>query len=203
MLADQVFKKLLKEYEFETVLDIGYGDAEQTKGFLAAGKKVTAIDYNPRTEVEGVEIIIGDFMNHRQFSLDTQYDCVWASHVLEHQMNPQKFLQRVSKVAAVGGIIAITVPPMKHQIVGGHLTWWNAGKLLYTLVLSGVDCSGCSIKSYGYNISIILKNTPIQDFDWSVLKYNKHDLKILEPYFPFKINKNAPFFDGDIKELNW
>ena len=201
MLADQAFRKLLKDYKFKTVLDIGYGDAEQTKEFVKAGKIVTAVDYNPRTEVKGVNTIVGDFMNHRQFPIEETYDCVWCSHVLEHQMNPKTFLTRIGRVAAEGGVIAITVPPMKHQIVGGHLTWWNAGKLLYTLVLSGFDCSGCSIKQYGYNISIILRNNQIQNFDWSTLKYNKHDLKKLEPYFPFKLKGH--FFNGDIKKLNW
>jgi len=200
MLADQAFKKLIKEYKFKTVLDIGYGDGDHSRAFLRAGKTVTAIDYNPRREIDAddIEIINVDF---NDFFGESKFDCIWCSHVLEHQFNPRKFLSKIAENVKVDGLVAITVPPMKHQIVGGHVTWWNAGKLLYMLILSGFDCSKARIKEYGYNISIIFKYKPIEDFDWNSLKFNKHDLKKLQPFFPITLNKL--FFDGNIKELNW
>lgn len=200
MLADQALYKILEDYSFKTVLDIGYGEGNQSKLFVDAGKKVTAIDYNPRNSVKGVTMIHADFMDSNLLHIKP-FDCIWASHVLEHQFDPRAFLKQIGYFVKKGGIIAITVPPMKHEIVGGHLTWWNAGKLIYTLILSGFDCSHVSIKTYGYNISIILKNVPIVNFDYLDLNYNKHDLKKLEKFFPFPINGFR--FNGNIKELNW
>ena len=159
MLAETALLKLLNNYKFETVLDVGFGDGEQAKKFAEHGKIVTAIDYNPRKpRIENVKIINVDFVSH----VETfgKYDCVWCSHVLEHQFDPRQFLSKIHHVIESDGIIAITVPPMKHQIVGGHISWWNAGKLLYTLVLAGFDCSEAKIKSYGYNISVIMRYKP-------------------------------------------
>jgi len=199
MLADQTLEKLIKDYKFDRVLDIGFGDGEHSKAFAKAGKKVTALDYNPRTEnIPNVEIITTDFMN---FHYIPKFPCIWCSHVLEHQPNPIEFLERIQRFCWEGGIVAITVPPMKHEIVGGHLTWWNAGKLLYTMILAGFDCSKASVSTYGYNVSVIVKNKPIEGFDWGSLNYNKHDIKKLEQFFPMKINGLS--FNGQIKEINW
>lgn len=201
MLADQAFKKLLKDYKFKTVLDIGYGDGKHSRGFLKAGKKVVAVDYNPRNQIDAdeIEIINADFLHFMH--KDSPFDCIWCSHVLEHQSDARQFLSKIAQNVKEDGVVAITVPPMKHDIVGGHLSWWNAGKLFYTLVLSGFDCSDARIKVYGYNISIILRYKPIKNFDWNILKYNKHDLKKLEKFFPIKLK--GLFFNGNIKELNW
>ena len=201
MLADQAFKKLLKDYKFKTVLDVGYGEGNHAKKFLEAGKKVTAVDYNPNCNIDadGIDIINIDFNN--SFIGDAPFDCIWCSHVLEHQFDPRKFLSKIAENVKEGGIVAITVPPVKNQIVGGHLSWWNAGKLLYMLILSGFDCSDAKIKAYGYNISIIFVYKPIKKFNWGSLRYNKHDLRKLKAFFPFPMKEL--FFDGNIKELNW
>ena len=75
----------------------------------------------------------------------------------EHQVNPNLFLKKIFNDLKEGGVLAITVPPLKHEIVGGHVTLWNAGLTMYQLVLAGFNCKNISIKSYGYNISVVLK----------------------------------------------
>ena len=85
---------------------MGCGEGFQSKFFLEKGKKVTAIDYGKsgRTSQcekhENFELIISDF-NTYQF--DKQFDCVWAAHVLEHQLNPQGFLERLLSLVREGG----------------------------------------------------------------------------------------------------
>ena len=79
-----------------------------------------------------------------------------------------------------------------------HLTNWNAGLLLYNLIINGVDCSDCSILSYGYNISIIVKNKKRGTVE---LTYDNGDIKKLMQYFPSCINSEP--FDGRIEEWNW
>lgn len=200
MLAEIALLKLLQEYDFKTVLDVGFGDGLQAKKFAEHGKNVTAIDYNPRvSRIENVNIINVDFISH--IKTIGKFDCVWCSHVLEHQFDPRQFLSKIHQIIKPNGVIAITVPPMKHQIVGGHVSWWNAGKLLYMLILAGFDCSDARIKTYGYNISLIMNYKPIVDFNWAELKYNKDDLIKLKDYFPIDIKGYE--FDGNIKELNW
>ena len=90
-----------------------------------------------------------------------------------------------------------SVPPLKHQIVGGHVSLWNAGLLLYRLILAGFDCSNAAVKSYGYNISVVVRRRNIQ---LPKLIRDSGDIAQLSAYFPKPVNHG---FDGRIDELNW
>tara|TARA_R110000751_G_scaffold291454_1_gene398440 strand:+ start:19 stop:633 length:615 start_codon:yes stop_codon:yes gene_type:complete len=204
MLSDIAIKKLLKDYSFNTVLDVGSGKGEHSDIFSDNNKKVTAVDIgnseyfrSRKTGFDNIELITADFNGHNFGSL--QFDCVWASHILEHQRNVGLFLEKVISLTKEGGIICITIPPMKSQIVGGHLTLWNGGLLLYNLVLCGLDCSEASILCYGYNISIILKKKRI-DIP-NNLSYDIGDIEKMKRFFPN--NYDYQGFDGNIQKINW
>jgi len=97
------------------------------------------------------------------------------------------------------GLIAITVPPAKSQIVGGHLSIWNPGLLIYNMILSGLDCSEASVKKYGYNISVIVKKRSIKV---PPLLYDYGDIQRLTEYFPYPYNYHG--FDGNsLLNHNW
>lgn len=172
----------LRHFRYESVLDIGAGSGEHTQAFREQGKQVTAIDWSQ-----------GEDFN--TMPLDP-VDCVWASHVLEHQLNVQAFLEKCVHLSQK--VIAITVPPLKSMIVGGHVSLWNAGLLLYRLVLAGNDCSAARVKTYGYNCSVIVPKSPIQ---LPPLNYDAGDLDTLAPYFPVPITRDR--FPGDIAEWSW
>lgn len=186
MNAEESLKKILT-YEFKTVLDIGSGTGEHAEIFKTAGKEVITISLEPPAD------IVGDFMTHHV----PDVDCIWASHVLEHQVNPGTFLRRCYSVLNDNGVLAVTVPPLKNEIVGGHVTLWNAGLLLYQLILAGFDCSKAKVKTYGYNISVIVQKTPLT---LPKLRMDYGDIEVLKDYFPFDAEHG---FDGNIQELNW
>lgn len=194
-IPDDIFgscaiKKLLADYSFTTVLDIGCGSGAHTRIFRKHNKMVTPVDIKPG--VEGA--VVGDYAKH-DFP---QHDCVWCCHVLEHQLNVNAFLKKIHTELKEGGVLAVTVPPLKHEIVGGHVTLWNAGLLMYNLVLAGFDCSNIAIKKYDYNISVILrKSTVVIPPD---LNYDNGDLEKLSAFFPDFVYQA---FDGDIQEYNW
>lgn len=193
-------QKLIDDYDFRTVLDVGSGEGLHSKIFLNLGKDVTAIDYGKSVYAEKMvednrlNIIKGDF-NHYDFG--RKFDCVWASHVLEHQTNPNDFLVRVRKLVKDGGVVAITVPPFKHEIVGGHVTLWNPGLLMYQMVLAGIDCSQAAVLQYGYNISVI---TGAKSIELPELVYDKGDVDRLARFFP---EGTSEPFDGNILKHNW
>lgn len=196
LLADDALHKLIADYEFDTVLDIGCGDGLHSDFFKSAGKSVTGIDYRPRRQ----GVIAANYMQH---TFDQPFDCVWASHVLEHQPNVQAFLHKIYQDLKLGGILAITVPPLKHEIVGGHLTLWNAGLLLYNLVVAGFDCREASCKQYAYNISVITPKIaailPSEN-----MRFAGGDIELLAAFFPGNSAvKWQQGFRGDIGELNW
>jgi SAM-dependent methyltransferase len=196
--AGAAIQALLDCYDFTTVLDIGCGSGEHTQLFLAHGKDVTAIDYGASVYFErkppGLQVVLGDF---NTLELGKTYDCVWASHVLEHQPDVHRFLRKVHSASRDGGIVAITVPPLKHQIVGGHLSLWNAGLLLYHMVFAGFDCRQASILRYGYNISLIVKK---ESFAVPPLVFDKGDIDRLSQWLPPGCREG---FNGDIARLNW
>lgn len=182
-------EKVIESYGFSTLLDVGCGDGTHSSFFKKHNKIVTSTDYQSNYE----HCILGDY-NFLNFA---QHDCVWVSHVLEHQPNANNFLKKVRKDTKIDGIVCVTVPPLKHNIVGGHVSLWNAGLLLYHLVLAGFDCKNCSIKKHKYNISII---ATASNFEIPKLNYDTGDITKLKPWLPKFCEEG---FDGDLDEWNW
>lgn len=192
--------KLIKDYDFKNVLDVGSGSGEHAAILHKHNKDVTALDFGVSLYAnEGIDEsswtkITGNFYD---FEFPEKFDCIWASHVLEHQSDPGVFIRRCRELVKEDGYIAITVPPLKHIIVGGHLTLWNAGLLLYQLVFNGIDCKDAAILTYDYNITIIVQNKARAEMH---LDWDYGDIKRLKPYFPDFIDEP---FEGQINRWNW
>mgnify|MGYP003656675492 CR=1 FL=1 len=167
--AIQCLVRLIRDYEFNNVLDIGTGFKRHATIFEKFGKKVITCDFGKQYDPD----FLGDFIELDNQFPDNYYDCIWASHVLEHQPNASLFLSQAKKKLKDGGILAITVPPLKHQIVGGHVSLWNLGLLFYNLVCVGFDCRNAIGGFYDYDVSIITKK---QDIGWDEEKLKQLDL---------------------------
>lgn len=174
--------------ESAVILDVGSGAGEHAKEMRAYGLEVATNSLEPPADY------LGDFMD---LDPDLQFDAIWAAHVLEHQPNPNAFLKKCFNHLPEGGLLAVTVPPLKHDIVGGHVSLWNGGILLYQAILAGFDCSEARLKRYAYNISLIVEK---KSFDMPKLRMDTGDIETLAPYFPMKVKQG---FNGDIKEVNW
>ena len=200
--GEKILVRLLEE-NFQTVLDVGAGALSHSQMLVRAGKTVDTVDFGKsdyaarRTADTTVRNeYVGDF---NKLEFPESYDCVWCSHILEHQLNPNAFLRKLYSVTKEDGIIAIVVPPRKPFIVDGHVSLWNAGLLLYHLVLAGFDCStDLWIRQYDYNIGIILRKKSIPPEEWPEdLCMDTGDLQKLSKFFPedLQISKNT---NGDI-----
>lgn len=205
-LGGQAIQKLLADFPFQTVLDVGSGDGSHAECFVRAGKTVTTIDYGRSASFlrkgNAIQTIVADF---NRYLFPEPFDCTWCSHVLEHQLDAHTFLRGLHRVTREGGVLAITVPPYRDTIVGGHVSFWNAGLLLYRLVLAGFDCREAAVLCDGYNISVILRKRSV-DVRAS-LAYDSGDIKAIRPYLPaslgFQVSADDTPFDGAIRELNW
>lgn len=197
-LSTEAVNKLLKDYSFKSILDIGCGsELEHSLKFAEFEKDVTSVDLLPLSNSVNKPDNL-NFIKQNVFEfieLGEKFDCVWCSHCLEHLESPIPFLRSLKKVTNPNSILCITVPPTKHKnkIVSGHISMWTGGLLIYCLVLAGYDCSNIVLKKYGYNISVILKRKDIEV---------KTDLiNELSKFFPEKYNYNG--FNGNIININW
>ncbi len=189
MRADLAIEKLCRQYDFQTVLDIGSGKGEHSKYFESKSRLVTSIDLEACGDF--VPFIIGDYV---KTVFTSKFECIWCCHVLEHIVNPGAFLDKIFDDLDEGGILAITVPPLKHQIVSGHVSLWNAGLLIYHLVQAGFDCRAAAVKSYGYNISVIVRKVP------NGVRRGGRRLANVGRFFPVPMRDGT---DGRIGEVNW
>jgi SAM-dependent methyltransferase len=190
MRAAQAFRTLLEEYPFTSVLDVGAGRCEHALEFARQGKRVTAVDHQMRQRTgDAIDFIQADFTDPDCVVWARKFDCVWCSHTLEHQRNVGWLLDCMVQCLPDDGILAITVPPLKHRIVGGHLSLWNMGLLCYNLIMAGLDLRGATTLQEGYDISVIVRK---KMFDRRKLRlfYDNGDISALSPYFPV----------GDLKE---
>jgi SAM-dependent methyltransferase len=124
---------------------------------------------------------------------------VHTSHMLEHVRNVGIVLDKIHRVTLPGGYICILVPPAKHNIVGGHLSLWNVGLLLYNLIRAHIDCSDARVRTYGYNVAVIARNIHA-DYNDEALYEDNGDIELLEPFFPFHVWQG---FDGRVLAHNW
>jgi SAM-dependent methyltransferase len=191
MRSKLTFDKLIKDYQFNTVLDVGGGTGPYRDLFISESKKVYTSDIK-ESDFEG------DFNAYDFGSI--KFECVWCVHTLEHQLNVNHFLTKIHSILVEGGVLAISVPPMKHNIVGGHVSLWNAGILLYNLILAGFDCSDAAVRTYGYDVSVIVKKRSILKLP--DLKYDHGDIETLSKYFPRDLRANQGFH-GQIPAINW
>ncbi len=190
---------LLDHLAFDTVLDVGSGKGKHAALLAAHGKRVTAVDLGRSTYFaqRGPDdaAVVGDVLD---VELGGPFDLVWASHVLEHQPDVRRFLRRLRDATREDGLLAIVVPPLKHEIVGGHLTLWNAGLVLYNLAVAGIDCARCAICRYDYDVCVLVRKRSIDVIP--ELAFDSGDVGRLRPFLP---NFCDEPFDGDVVLHNW
>lgn len=187
MRSLKTFDKLIEKHTFRNVLDVGSGEQQFTKLFREQGIESFTTDYLPSDYQ-------GDF---NQIEFDRKFEAIWCAHVLEHQLNVNYFLTKLYNLLEEDGVLAISVPPLKHNIVGGHVTLWNGGLLLYNLILAGFDCSEASVIQYDYDVSVIVKK---KKAELPKLNYDFGDIEKLEKFFPMHVYQG---FNGQITNINW
>jgi len=169
------------------IADVGAGPGAAAKYLRGYGHQVIEFDYGR------------DGVRFEDIEIDSRFDALYCSHMLEHCRNPGLTLDRFREAVKVGGYLCIMVPPAKHNIVGGHLTLWNAGLLLYNLVRAHFDCSDARVRCYGYNVAVVFRNH-WADYADAELAEDNGDIEALARFFPFPVMQG---FDGRVMVHNW
>lgn len=198
--AGRAAKRLLSDPKITSVLDIGAGAGTHARLFAAAGKEVVAVDHQP-LDIEGVTCEQASFEDYMMESVgQCWFDAIFCAHVLEHVLDPHRFLTGCLELLEPGGKIFVTVPPMKPQVVGGHVNLFNEGLLLYRLILAGFDCRDAEVGVYGYNITVVASKPPEPIQLPDDLHMDCGDIEKLAHLFPVPV---AQGFDGRLGNINW
>jgi SAM-dependent methyltransferase len=207
----------LPEYrDCQTVLDVGCGEGLQARAFAEAGKHVTAVDlgrspywkkgshkvkFDEGERFPSGGLVLKVRADVRSLEGGTAHDLIWASHVLEHQRDVGAFLSLLRSLCRPNGVLAITVPPRKDELVGGHLSTWSPARLIYNMVVAGIDCRQARVSAYGYDISVIVRNVSVPDGTLDGLCWDNGDINALGPWFPWAgVKERFAGFPGD---ANW
>jgi len=143
--------KMLKHFDFSSVLDIGSYAQLVTRIFRHLGKEVTTIEVAPGYEADYKE-------DYLKVQFGRQFDGIWCSHVLEHQRNVGVFCDKMFDDLRDGGVLALTVPygSTGPALTFGHCNIFSPLLILYHLVGAGFDCSKAAIRCYNGQIGIIV-----------------------------------------------
>ncbi len=175
---------------FSNVLDVGSGGGEHTRFLRFFGKDARSIDLHEDADYQG------DFAT---YEFPKKFDAIFCSHVLEHQRNVGHFVEKLYDSLADDGILAISVPCHDRQhLLGGHITNWNSGLLVYNLVLGGFDCRQASIYQH-LDVNLVVRKKPARGLDvrssaaWT-------PVVDLQEFFPFPICEGG---NAEVESVNW
>jgi SAM-dependent methyltransferase len=191
------FLKLVKDYSFDSILDIGCGDGNELILFRYFASTVVGVNDDPNAKNISVDFF-GDYLDYIP---DEPFDAIWCSHVLEHIRNPGLFLDKIFHDLKDGGVLALSVPyhdfnTALDNMIFGHFNRYNIPLLVYALVAAGFDCRDLRFRIYCGQISFLLKKIPNNVSNCArATAYQKDMFR----FFPKEIENGYT----DLDSLNW
>ena len=179
----------------KTVIDVGSGGGFHAKSFIQNGAVVDCIDfgtsiYAQDANYKNLSVRYGDF---NTMHIKSKYEIVWASHVLEHQRNIGIFLDKLISCCEDNGRVIITVPAPHRRLLGGHLSLWSPGLLVYNVVMAGVDLNNAIVIAGRDEYSLIFSPKRVNLPDH--ITYDKGDIEKLAHLLPDYVVEGADQFN--------
>jgi len=163
-----------------SILDAGCGRAWVAKHYLPKGVNVHSLDISATNPAKAIKFYPSK--NHFAIAADSfhlpfaerSFDCVIASEIIEHIVDPAKFINELFRVVNKGGQLIITTP-YKEKIIyylcihcnektpaNAHLHSFDEKKLegLY----SGDDLEAFNYNTFGNKLLIFLRTYSILQF---------------------------------------
>lgn len=112
---------------------------------------------------------------------------------LHRQRNVGSYLDRAFSLLKVDGVCILLCPAYSNSVGSGNTnSLWNAGYIIYNLILAGFDCKESKVSTFeneiqltAYKSNRVSKGVSIGD---------------VADFFPLEVYQH---FNGNIKELNW
>lgn len=178
---DKIITQLWQQNK--SVIDVGAGRGECAQIFAEAGFDTTAVDLQPAPPGVPWHHLQTDFMQLRKRpELHNSFDVVWCCHMLEHTQNLHAAIELIFNLCKPDGLVAVTVPPAKAEVVGGHYNLFTPGHLSYNIAAAGWRTDQATIASYGYNISLLTKPLRVPKEMLANLRHDAGDIETLAPF---------------------
>jgi len=184
-----------------SILDVGCGSGWVAKEFLPKGKQVYSLDIS----VINPAIVKKLFPSEKHFGItadsfhlpftDNSFDCVIASEIIEHVLEPKNFIRELLRVVKSGGSLIITTP-YKEKIVyylcvhcnqktpaNAHLHSFD--ELILRDLYSGKDLESFKFETFGNKLLLYLRTYVILQF------FPFWMWKLKDKFFNLMINKPA------------
>lgn len=132
-----------------SVLDFGGGDGCLMQSFLRRGCRCDLVDFVD-TPQQGVRKVCDTLEN---LPPNLRYDCIIASHVLEHLHEPREVLELLLQHLNPDGILYVEVPfevwgrPPLHEEPVTHLNFFTPSSLKFLIEISGLDVVECGLST--------------------------------------------------------
>lgn len=200
--AGPLLTRLLREYVFHTVLDLGLPDLQRLTLLAQQDRRVTAIAGTSLTAVSLPNVQLAAHVP--QPDSQPSFDCVVAIDVLQRHSDPQAFLRSAHEQLMEGGVLALSVPAMRYPQVTGDLSIWSGGLLLQHLVLAGFDCRNVQLLPQEEHLYILVVKSSIPPVP---LDRGKPQMKAMQQYLPTSLDymetPEGLAFNGDLPAIGW
>jgi len=164
----------------DSILDVGCGNGWAAKEFLSKGKKVTSLDISLTNPSKAKQLyqsqnhfgIVADSF-HLPFNNES-FDCVIASEIIEHVVDPAGFIKELFRVVKRGGQLIITTPYKEKLIyylcihcnqktpANAHIHSFDEKKL--QSLYSGNDLESFKYETFGNKALIFLRTYVILQY---------------------------------------
>ncbi len=199
--------ELITKYDFQSVLDVGSAGGTSARVFEFLGKEVHTIEIQPTFGADNTRQHCGDYLDIR---FPQTFDCIWLSHVLEHQRNIGRFLEKMYHDLTDGGVLAISVPSALSPFLIGHCNTFTPLHLIYHLILAGFDCRDAQARCYDWQVSVLVRKVPngIPSISFATIHNNTlgdGELGVnprLFDFFPVPVPPDGHVW-GEVERINW
>lgn len=112
---------------------------------------------------------------------------------IHRQRNLGSYLDRAYNLLSPKGVCIVLCPAYSNNIGSGNTnSLWNAGYIIYNLIMAGFDCKNSKVSTFESEIQLSASKTHRRATSFSIAD--------CFDYFPFDAYQH---FNGNIKELNW
>jgi glycosyltransferase involved in cell wall biosynthesis len=112
---------------------------------------------------------------------------------MHRQRNLGTYLDRAYDLLSSKGVCIILCPAYSNNVGSGNTnSLWNAGYIIYNLIMAGFDCKNSKVSTFEGEIQLSASKTHRRAKSFSISD--------CFDYFPFDVYQH---FNGNIKELNW